>query len=431
MRRTTTKRTLALTATALMGLGLAACGGSGDTGTPDAGELTSGPITIWYSNNQQEVAWGEDMVAAWNEANPDQEITAQEIPAGTSSEEVIAAAITAGNAPCIVMNTAPVAVPQFQQMGGLVPLDTFEDGAEYIESRSGEVAEQYKSADGQYYQLPWKSNPVVLYYNKDMFTEAGLDPENPPLGTQDELLETSRTLVESGAAEYAMWPSPAGEFFQSWFDFYPFYAAATGGTQLVEEGEATFNSEEGTAVAEMWRTMYEEGLSSQEAYTGDSFVDKKAAIAISGPWAIPVYGDKVNWGTAPVPGLEEGAETSTFSDAKNMAIYSACDNKQTAWEVMKFATSEDQDRALLEATGQMPIRQDLTGSYPDYFEANPAYVEFADQASRAVEVPNVPNSVEVWQTFRDAWGSSVIFGNESIDDAFSGAAEEINTLVSE
>lgn len=425
-----TKRALAITATAMMGLGLAACGGGGGDAAGD-GELTSGPITIWYSNNQQEVAWGEAMVEAWNADNPDQEVTAQEIPAGTSSEEVIAAAITAGNAPCIVMNTAPVAVPQFQEMGGLVPLDTFEDGVEYVESRSGDVAEQYKSADGQYYQLPWKSNPVVLYYNKDLFEAAGLDPENPALGTQDELLETSRTLVESGAAEYAMWPSPAGEFYQSWFDFYPFFAAASGGSQLVVDGEAAFNTEEGKAVAGMWQTMYEEGLSSQEAYTGDSFVDGKAAIAISGPWAIPVYGDDVNWGTAPVPGLAEGDESYTFSDAKNMAIYSACDNKQTAWDLMKFATSEEQDGALLEATGQMPIRADLTEAYAEYFEANPAYTEFADQASRAVEVPNVPNSVEIWQTFRDAYGASVIFGNETVDDAFTTAAEEITNLASE
>lgn len=425
-----TKRALAITATAMMGLGLAACGGGGGDAAGD-GELTSGPITIWYSNNQQEVAWGESMVEAWNADNPDQEVTAQEIPAGTSSEEVIAAAITAGNAPCIVMNTAPVAVPQFEEMGGLVPLDTFEDGVEYVESRSGEVAEQYQSADGQYYQLPWKSNPVVLYYNKDMFEAAGLDPENPALGTQDELLETSRTLVESGAADYAMWPSPAGEFYQSWFDFYPFFAAATGGSQLVVDGEAAFNTDEGKAVAGMWQTMYEEGLSSQEAYTGDSFVDGKAAIAISGPWAIPVYGDDVNWGTAPVPGLAEGDESYTFSDAKNMAIYSACDNKQTAWDLMKFASSEEQDGALLEATGQMPIRADLTDAYAEYFEANPAYTEFADQATRAVEVPNVPNSVEIWQTFRDAYGASVIFGNETVDDAFTQAAEEITSLASE
>ncbi len=60
------------------------------------------------------------MVEAWNAEHPDEEITAQEIPAGRTSEEVIGAAITAGNAPCLIFNTAPAAVPQFQRQGGLV-----------------------------------------------------------------------------------------------------------------------------------------------------------------------------------------------------------------------------------------------------------------------------------------------------------------------
>ena len=30
---------------------------------------------------------------------------------------------------------------------------------------------------------------------------------------------------------------------------------------------------------------------------------------------------------------------------------------------------------------------------------------FADQAARTVEVPNVPNSIEIWQEFRDQWSS--------------------------
>ena len=64
----------------------------------------------------------------------------------------------------------------------------------------------------------------------------------------------------------------------------------------------------------------------------------------------------------------------------------------------------------------MPLRTDLPTTYPDYFSRDPEYKLFADQAARTVEVPNVPNSVEIWQTFRDAYSSSVIFGKTSVDD---------------
>jgi multiple sugar transport system substrate-binding protein len=422
-------RTKIATATVtLLALGLtAACGGdSGDSGAT----TSTGPIKVWLSNNPEEVAWGKQMVEAWNAENPDQEVTAQEIPAGKTSEEVIGAAITAGNAPCLVFNTSPAAVPQFQKQGGLVALDSFEGGAEYVESRSGDSAEQYKSPDGQYFQLPWKSNPVMIFYNKDIFEKAGVDPDNPPLGTYDEFLETSRKIVDSGSADAAIWPAPSSEFFQSWFDFYPLFAAETGGQQLVEDGQATFDSPEGQAVADLWATMYEEGLSQKEAYNGDSFADQKAAMAIVGPWAIAVYGDAVNWGAVPVP-TSEGAsaeETYTFSDAKNIGLYSACENQQTAFDVLKFATSEEQDGKLLELTGQMPLRTDLESTYPDYFEEKPEYTDFADQASRTVEVPNVPNSIEIWQTFRDQYSESVIFGETPVDEALAGAAEEATAL---
>ncbi|MCK6066617.1 MULTISPECIES: extracellular solute-binding protein [Microbacterium] len=421
------RRILITAATATGILALTACGGGGGGGGGTEGR---GEITIWYSNNESEIAWGEQMVEAWNSENPDEQIRAQEIPAGSSSEEVIGAAITAGNAPCLIFNTSPAAVPGFQRQGGLVNLSEFEDGDDYITERSGEVAEQYRSEDGDFYQMPWKSNPVVIFYNKALFEQAGLDPENPALSTYDEFLQTARTLKESGVADFAINPAPTSEFFQSWFDFYPLYAAQTGGTQLVEEGEATFDDENGTAVAEFWRTLYAEQLAGNEQYQGDAFADGYAAMAIVGPWAINVYGEDVDWGAVPVPTQDgtDPAETWTFSDAKNVGMFTACENQATAWDVLKFATSEEQDGIWLEETGQMPLRQDLSETYADFFEANPAYALFGDQAARTVEVPNVPNSVEIWQAFRDGYSRAVIFGEDDVQTFLTDSAEQINEL---
>ena len=419
-----------LTATIAAASMLAACGGGSSSSEPASGaEASSGPIKIWYSNNPNEVTWGEAAVAAWNADHADEQVTAQEIPAGRSSEEVIGAAITAGNTPCLIYNTAPVAVPQFQKQGGLVDLSTFPDGAEYIEARTGDAAAQYASPDGDYYQLPWKSNPVMFFYNKAIMTAAGIDPENPPLATYEEFLATSRAIVESGAAKYAIYPSPASEFFQSWFDFYPLYAAESGGSLLVEDGASTFADDAGMTVADFWRTIYDEKLAGNEPYTGDAFADGVTAIASAGPWAIESYED-LDWGVVPVPSSAgtEPADTYTFADSKNVAMYSSCENTGTAWEFLKFSTSEEQDGALLETTGQMPLRAGLAEAYPDYFAANPSYATFADQAKRTVDVPIISNSVEAWQAFRDAWTSAVIFGEDEVDGALKAAATSIDEL---
>jgi len=259
--------------------------------------------------------------------------------------------------------------------------------------------------------------------------KAGLDTENPPLKTYDEFLATSKTLVAKGGVKAAIWPAPSSEFYQSWFDFYPLFIAETG-KQLVEGGQPQFNTPEGVAVGEFWKQMYSDGLAQQEPYNGDSFGDKKAAMAIVGPWAIAVYGDKVKWGVAPIPTSsgKDPSQIQTFSDEKSSAMYSSCQNRATAWEFLKFATSQDNDGKLLEMTGQMPMRNDVPTAFPAYFKSHPEYTLFAEQAARTVEVPNVPNSVEIWQTFRNAYSESVIFGKADVQSAFTQAADKIKTL---
>ncbi|MFI2363094.1 extracellular solute-binding protein [Promicromonospora sp. NPDC019610] len=421
---------LAGTAALLTAVALTAACSSGGGGGDGGGESPSGtgPITVWLSNNEQEVGWGKDVVDAWNAEHPDEQVTAQEIPAGSSSEEAITAAITAGTAPCLVYNISSAAVPGWVRQGGLVNLSQFEDGASYIEDRVGEGAQTYLTDDG-YYQLPWKSNPVMVMYNKKVFEKAGLDPENPDMATYDDFLAGSRKIVESGAADSAIWPSPTNEFFQPWFDFYPLYLAESGGTSLVEDQQATFDDENGKAVADFWATIYSEGLAPQEASTDDAMSAGTTAMQLAGPWAIASYAESVDVGFMPVPTSTGEAEPITFADSKNVSMFTSCENQATAWEFLKFSTSEESDGQLLEATGQMPLRTDLAGTYADYFAANPAYEVFADQAQRTGDVPSIPNSVEVWQAFRDDYSSAVIFGKTSVDEFLSGAAETINGLV--
>jgi multiple sugar transport system substrate-binding protein len=176
--------------------------------------------------------------------------------------------------------------------------------------------------------------------------------------------------------------------------------------------------------------MYAKGYSPKEKYNGDSFGDKKAAMAIVGPWAIAVYGSKIKWGVVPVPTSKgtSADQIHTFSDAKNVAIYSACKAQGTAWKVLKFATSKAQDGVLLDKTGQMPLRTDVAGAYPAYFQAHPDYTLFAAQAARTVEVPNVANSIKIWQSFRDQYTSSVIFGKSDVDSALKKASDQDTQL---
>ncbi|MEI3843894.1 MULTISPECIES: extracellular solute-binding protein [unclassified Microbacterium] len=418
-----------IAATAVIGLvAITATGCAGGGGDASGSADQTGPIKIWLSNNEQELAWGTAVVEAWNKEHPDEKVTAQEIPAGSSSEEAITAAITAGTAPCLVYNVAPAAVSGWVKQGGLVNLSGIDGGADYISERGGDV-DAY-ATDGDFYQLPWKSNPVMVMYNKKLFQAAGLDPENPQMNTYDAFLDGSRKIVASGV-QSAIWPAPTSEFYQPWFDFYPLYLAETDGTMLVEDGKATFDSDAGRTVAEFWKTVYDDRLAPNEASTDDAMSAGTTAMQLAGPWAIPSYADTVDVGFMPVPTKDGRENPTTFADSKSVSMFTACKNQGTAWEFLKFSTSEDSDGQLLEETGQMPMRTDLESTYADYFAANPDYVAFATQAEATADVPSIPNSVEAWQAFRDGYSSAVIFGKTSIDDFLASAAKKIDELVAE
>lgn len=425
-----TRKSAGITLVAAVALATAACSGGSDDGGGggDGGSAATGPITIWLSNNEQEVGWGQDVVDAWNAEHPDEQVTAQEIPAGASSEEAITAAITAGTAPCLVYNISSAAVPGWVRQGGLVDLSTMDGGTDYLTERGGDGISVYET-DGGYYQLPWKSNPVMVMYNKALFAQAGLDPEDPGMATYDEFLAGAQQIVDSGAAPHAIWPSPTNDFYQPWFDFYPTYLAETDGTLLVEDGKATFDDEAGHAVAEFWASLYADGLAPQEESTDDAMVTGQAAMQMAGPWAIASYKDSVDVGFMPVPTSDGREDVTTFADSKNISMFTSCENQGTAWEFLQYSTSEESDGALLEATGQMPLRQDLAGTYPDYFAANPEYEVFADQAARTGDVPSIPNSIEAWQAFREAYTSAVIFRSTTVDEFLSTAASKIDGLV--
>lgn len=413
-------------ATAVVTMLLSGCGGTSDNAANT--DESRGPITVWFSNNAQELAWGKAAVKAWNAEHPDEKVTAQEIPAASSSEEAITAAITAGTAPCLAYNISSAAVPGWVRQGGLVNLSDIDGGAEYIEARTGESASLYQT-DGDYYQMPWKQNPIMVIYNKDIFRAAGIDPDNPDMGTYEKFLEGARKIVSSGAAESAIWPAPTNEFYQPWNDFYPLYLAETDGTLLIEDEEATFDSDAGIEVTQLFKTLYDEKLAPQEKSTDDAMATGKTAMQLAGPWAIASYKDTIDVGVMPVPTSNGKDEVTTYADAKNISMFTACPAQDTAWDFMKFTTSEEQDEAFIDATSQIPMRENASGVYEDFVAEHPEYAPYVDQATRTSDVPSLTNSTEVWQEFRKLWSSDVIFGKKSAAEFTAAAAEAVNELV--
>jgi sn-glycerol 3-phosphate transport system substrate-binding protein len=89
---------------------------------------------------------------------------------------------------------------------------------EQIEAIKADVAApliNYFTIGGQLWSLPWNNSTPILYYNKDMFEAAGLDPETPP-ATWQELEAACEAIMTSGAAPYCLSAQIYGWYFEQW-----------------------------------------------------------------------------------------------------------------------------------------------------------------------------------------------------------------------
>ncbi|WP_114853994.1 extracellular solute-binding protein [Brachybacterium sp. YJGR34] len=432
---TISRRAVLRTAAGAAGLGVV--GGAAACSRPvvadqSAARSSRGPLTVWTSSNEQERAWGEAVAELWNAERPEEQVTLQEVPAGASTEEAVTAAIVAGTTPDLLFAISPAATTDWVRAGGLVDLSAFDGADAFIEGRVGaEVARGYAHEDGRYYQLPWKANPVMIMYNRELFAQAGLDPDDPGMASYDSFLDGAQAIVDSGAARSAIWPAPTAEFFQSWFDYYPVMLASTGGTLLVEDDRATFATDEGIAAGEFWEEIYARGLAPTETSTDNAMAAGTTAMQMAGPWAIASYDGTIDYGIMPVPTADglSPEEITTFADAKNASMFTSSRHQLSAWEFLQFATAPEQDRILLDLTGQMPMRQDLLALHPEFFRENPAYRAFAEQSARVADVPNVPGSIEIWQRFRDGYVASAVLGKRPVREEFPAVADAIDTLL--
>lgn len=396
----------------------------------------AGNITFWYATNAQETDYAKKMVAAWNKTEKAQ-VKAQPVPAGNSTEEVVLAAIAARTTPCALANVASNAVPEYGS--GLVDLSTtFKDAESYMIGRSGKsIVDQYRSKDGDLYQLPWKVNPVMVFYRTDEFTKAGLDPENPPR-TYTQALDAMGKLKAAGFTPIQ--PDISQNWYALWWTWYPLYLAASNQLLLnADLNKAIFNDTAGQGAMNFWHEVYSNKYAPIATSQQDVFGGGKTAMAISGPWEIPSIQqgkllDKVKVSPVWVPDdspLAKNTEfPNTYADPKNISIFTNCDDKDDTWKFLQFYTNQANDVTFFEMTQQIPLREGIDKLMPaSFFKDNPLLEPFAKQAEKTMSVDLTAKSIDIFTAIMQAYQSAGIYGKSSVTDAMSKAESKVNSLV--
>lgn len=228
------------------------------------------------------------------------------MPWGNFYEKIVAAVIS-GKAPDVaVMHLDRMA--EFASGGVLLPLDDLIgplglEGSDYIEA-----VWNCGVWEGKRYSIPLDAHPNVMYWNKALFEDAGLDPDSPPTDRESFLAITKALTKDiSGDGKIDQWGTAVSV---GWPNFHIWYSIfyQNGGILFNETNtKATYNSEAGIdALQLLVDYIYEHKVSPENAQVDsehEAFKRGELGITFNGIWMLSDYKNQPNlkFGAGPVP----------------------------------------------------------------------------------------------------------------------------------
>ncbi|MEU8994553.1 extracellular solute-binding protein [Streptomyces caniferus] len=255
-----TRRAAAATAALVTSaLALTACGPSGDSGGSDsASGKVEGQVTFQTWNLKANFKkYFEGIIAAFEKKYPDAEVKWVDQPAEGYPEKLSADA-AGGTLPDVVNVSPDLAYPLAK--AGLA-LDLEKAAGTYRgEYLDGAWRSQRMPGLPGVYAFPWYLNTGPMFYNKALFTRAGLDPEKPPT-TYDQLFDDALTMAHRSGRKIAML---AGTPSIEDFGRYGVRLMNSQGTQF------TFNEPKGVELLRHYKELYAAGALDSQALTAQA-----------------------------------------------------------------------------------------------------------------------------------------------------------------
>ena len=309
---------------------LAGCGG-GDKAAADG--KTHIRFATW--DVAEDVDRQQALVDKFNESQDQIEVTLEAY--GSDFDTKISAGMGSGDAPDVMYMWN---YPSYYE--GLEPLDSYieKEGEDY-KANFYETLWDYISMNDSIYGIPVGFTTHTLFYNKDIFAEAGLE-EPTDEWTWDDLMEAAKTINDKTGKEgfaFQMKPDP--------YDF-EMYLWSNGTAYCDAEGnlEGNLNSDASKEVFQMFQDMEKDGYAvATEAAPTDEFRAGNVAMFIYGSWSINTFNeDGLNYGVVKIPSFAGKGDSISILSSSGLSISKDSENKDAAWEFVKFWTNEDANK---------------------------------------------------------------------------------------
>ncbi|WP_421724328.1 ABC transporter substrate-binding protein [Bauldia sp.] len=365
-------------------------------------------------NSDEDAAVQARLVGEWEAANPGFKVDVEYVPWGQCQEKSTTLA-SAGNAPAIAYLGSRT-LKQLAQNDLIIPIDlTDEEKATYAPPVLGTV-----TANGMVWGSPRAFSTKALYWNKDLFEAAGLDPETPPK-TWDEMFTFAQTIKDNTEADG--FGLAAASFDNTMHQFLN-YVYTNGGAVIDDNGEIVFNSPNNVGALEFYGKLVDVSQPGPIAYDRAKlrplFTEGQIGMFISGPWERNLVGD-VNWGVAPIPvGPMGGPGTLLITDS--LAVFKNTGVEDQALSLAKWLTSPDNQLEFEIAGGLTPLR-DLPGVQA-LRDEDPTWSAFLDAIPTGGPEPFVTDYVGLQDVINEAV-QGVVLGEVEPAEAVEYAAEQL------
>ncbi len=289
--------------------------------------------------------------------------------------------------------------------------------------------------DGKQYGLAFNASSPIMYFNTDLVKRAGGDPKNMP-NTWDGLITLAGKIKALGGdvsgISYDVHAWPDDWLFQGMI-----YQL---GGKLVEPGskKVGFNNDSGLqALKTMRRFVTDGGMQLVDwDQSRQQFGAGKTGILFSTPAHLKIVtdmvGTKFEWGTARFP-LDNKANggVPTGGNAVVMLTKDAAKQK-AAWEFIKYVTSPEAQKVVVEMTGYLPTNQVALGSnyLGPFYDKNPNFRTATTQIDKSLPWGGYPGgqSVRIWRAQRDVV-SGVMRGEKSPEAALPDLVKATEALM--
>ena len=310
---------------------------------------------------------------------------------------------------------------------------------------------------GVQWGMPLNISTPVLYYNKAMFEEAGLDPERPPI-TLDELRDYSQQIVDSGAATYGIAVdsgvnSGGAWFLEQWFARAGLPYADNDNGRTARATQVLFDTPEAVEMLTFAQQLEADGLA---LYVGEdprgidgllAMADQEqpAAMTIASSGALGGVLDFVEGGAiegitsaeigvGPMPGPSE-TPSATIGGA---ALYITRDlgdaEAAGAWDYIQYLVTAEAQSFWAAESGYAPVRADATEIEPlvSIYADDPRFRVPYDQVNfDADDFTAVGPVLGPMRQVRQATAQmmAAIYEGEDVQPSLTAAADQANLLI--